>query len=142
MSLIASMFLSFTFLSGPPVASQAMLDDRQVVLIANYHATIRAGPEIRQMMGQAKVRDTHQFPIQFDDFRLQILLVQLSAREYKADVVIERLEQSEWLPINTDSISFRSSLSSPTELEWNDSEYSLELAIAVSVLGELPSSKR
>ena len=130
------MFLSVTLVSGASLASQVLIDDSPAVLIANYHATFRAGPDLRQMKGQAKVRDTSQFPIQFDDFRIQVLLVQLSEKEYTADIVVERLEGSKWLPINTEALSFRSSFASPTELEWNDREYSLNLAIAVSVLSE------
>jgi len=119
---------------GAPVASQSAMNEDQVVLIANYHASFRAGSEYRQMKGQAKVRDTSQFPIQFDDFRVLIMLIQLSEKEYKADVVAERLEDSRWLPINTDSVTFRSFFASPAEFEWIDGEYSLDLAIAVAIV--------
>lgn len=136
MKLSRNILLLLSLATALPAASQVAMDDSQVVLIANYHASFRAGSEYRQMKGQAKVRDTSQFPIQFDDLRILILLIRLSEKEYKADVVVERLDESKWLPINTDAVSFRSFFASPAELEWTDDEHSLDLVIAVSVLSE------
>ena len=130
------MLLTFATATALPTTAQPAMDDSQVVLIANYQATFRAGLEIRQMKGQAKVRNTSQFPIQFDDFRILVLLVRIADEEYKADVVIERLEESSWLALNTDALSFRSTFASPTEIEWSHDEFSLDLAVAVSVLSE------
>lgn len=131
-----NILLLLSFATALPTAAQPAMDESQVVLIANYQATFRAGLEYRQMKGQAKVRDTNQFPIQFDDFRIFVLLIRIADKEYIADVAIERLEESTWLPVNTDVLSFRSSFASPTEFEWSNDEYSLDLAIAVSVLSE------
>ena len=136
MKLSTSILLLLSFAIALPATSQAAIDESQVVLIANYHASFRAGSELRQMKGQAKVRNTSQFPIQFDDFRILILLIRIAEKEYKADVVLERLEESKWLPINTDAVSFRSFFASPAEFEWTDDQYSPDLAIAVSVLSE------
>ena len=125
-----------TLATALPTAAQTVIDDSQDVLIANYQATFRAGLEYRQMKGQAKVRDTNQFSIQFDDFRILVLLIRIAGKEYKANVVVERLEKSGWSPVNTDALSFRSTFASPTEFKWSHDEYSLDLAIAVSALSE------
>jgi hypothetical protein len=119
-----------------PTASQAVAGDVDVILMANFQATLRAGAQLRQMKGQAKVRNGSKFPIEFDDFRILVSLTQVSAAEYAADLVIEELSNREWVPINADAVFFRSSYSAPTEFEWAYNDYFLELAIAISVISE------
>ena len=123
-----------------PATAESAVDNNQTVLIANYQLAFRAGMEFREIKAQAKVRDTHQFPIEFDDFRILVLLMQTSAKEYEADLVIERLEGSKWLPVNSDALSFHATFSAPTELKWSHEEYSLDLAIAVSEARPGPES--
>ncbi|MCH9695630.1 MAG: hypothetical protein K0U72_14040 [Gammaproteobacteria bacterium] len=89
-----NILLLLTIATALATAAQSAEKDNQVVLIANYQATLRAGLEYREMKGQAKVRNTHQFPIQFDDFRIFVLLIRIAEKEYRADVVIEHLEDS------------------------------------------------
>jgi|GEM_PF-4255251 len=131
-----SIYIAILFALASIISVDARAASEEVVLMANYHATFRAGAQFRQMKAQAKLADRSQFPIEFDDFRIFVSLTSLSPNEYSADLTIEELTNAGWRSINPDTTTFRSSYSVPTEFKWELESYSFELAIAVSIVDE------
>ena len=105
----------------------------ELIFIANYDAKLHVGDNRGEIQMQAKVRNGSTFPVDFQDYRLDVTVSQISEGQYRANLNIFERTDGEWYRVNTNDISFDGSYSIPVEYKWNVGDMTLDLAISVAI---------
>ncbi len=120
------------------LAAAASSDTGQtgLVFVANYDARLSVGQAFSEIKAQSKVRNGSTFPIEFRHHRINITVAEKSDGQYLATLNILELSQSSWFTVNAEPLSFEGSYAAPVEFKWAVGEFSMDLAIAISIVAQ------
>lgn len=110
------------------------------IFVANYDLKIHVGQGAWHLQMQARVRDGSTFPIMFDDYRIDIQVADIEDGQYRADLNVFEQSYGAWFKVNTESLSFEASYSTPVEFKWTVGDMAFDLAI--SIAEEQPYTKK
>jgi len=132
--LATTTLLFLTFI--PAAAALPDTASTGLVFVANYDARLSVSGTIYEVQMQAKVRNGSTFPIDFRHHRLNIAVAERPGGKYMATLNILEQSQNSWFTVNAEPLSFEGSYAAPVEFKWAVGEFSLDLAIAISIVAQ------
>jgi hypothetical protein len=115
------------------LGATSAIAQNELIFIANYDAKLYVGDNRGEIQMQAKVRNGSTFPVDFQDYRLDVTVSELADGQYRAILNIFERVDGEWYRVNNNDISFDGAYSIPVEYKWNVGDMTLELAISVAI---------
>ena len=113
--------------------SQETSAQHTLILISNHDARLLVSGETHHITNQAKVRSGRTFPIEFQNHRIDVTIMNIGSGKYHARLeLLERTDMG-WFEISTDDLSYEAMYAAPIQYQWNMGDISLDLAMAVSV---------
>jgi hypothetical protein len=129
--LVTTTLLGLTFFLTAVALADS--EQRSLIFVANYDARLSVSGAYYEVQMQAKVRNGSTFPIDFQNHKLNITVTEIPGGKYLAKLNILELSQNSWFTVNAEPLSFEGSYAAPVEFKWAVGEFSLDLAIAISV---------
>ena len=113
--------------------AEASLSQLTLVLISNYDITLNVPGAIQHITNQAKVRNGKTFPIEFRNHRVDVTINTIGDGKYRATVNLYERHDATWFKMIVEDLTFEAMFGAPVNLQWDDVDISIDLAIAVSV---------
>lgn len=132
--LVTTTLLGLTFFLTAVTLADS--EQRSLIFIANYDARLNVSGTYYEVQMQAKVRNGSTFPIDFQHHRLDITVAEIPGGKYLATLNILERSQNSWFTVNTEPLSFEGSYAAPVEFKWAVGEFSLDLAIVISIVAQ------
>jgi hypothetical protein len=104
-----------------------------VILISNYDAKLTVAGELHHITNQSKVRSGRTFPIEFQDYRIDVSVNNIGDGKYRAFVNVFEKSDVGWSEITADDLTFEALFAAPVQFQWQSDKVSMDLAIAVSI---------
>jgi hypothetical protein len=113
--------------------SEASLSQLTLVLISNYDIKLNVAGEVHHITNQAKVRNGKTIPIEFQSNRVDVTIDTIGDGRYRATVNLFERDSATWNKIAHEDLTFEAMFGAPVNLQWEEADISIDLAIAVSV---------
>jgi len=113
--------------------AEVSLSQLTLVLISNYDITLNVPGGIQHITNQAKVRNGKTFPIEFRSHRVDVTINTIGDGNYRATVNLYERHDATWFKMTVEDLTFEAMFGAPVNLQWEDTDISVDLAIAVSI---------
>lgn len=102
-----------------------------LIFFCNYDVLLSVNDSVGQINSRARVRDGHVVPIEFQNHKINILIM---GGDGGVEFAITLFEKSEkyWYQINPEPLQFSGELGIPVQYQWSGGDLSLDVAISVS----------
>ncbi len=113
--------------------SEASLSQLTLVLVSNYDIKLNVAGADHHITNQAKVRNGKTIPIEFQNNRVDVTIDTIGDEKYRATVILYERDNTTWNKIDHEDLTFEAMFGAPVNLQWEEADISIDLAIAVSV---------